>query len=230
MKIILVSMPKLGAIIVIILLIPASLLAQKEIEKRWVLSFSPGIVPLPGKPLSLQPGVEFFFNAKFSLLNEISLQTGKNKDVDSTAVDKRYFKYKTESRFYITKNKDAIRPYLGLQFTTAKRKFDVNKSDRYYETFQHDSVYIYNKASINSPVKTGTLQLGIASRVYKDFYLDISIGCGFRYVNTEYSSLINLQKIRNVGFFNVRPISSYRCIGQLTRLQLNPGFKILYQL
>ncbi len=209
---------------------PLLLYTQKETKEKWAVSVSPGIVPLPGKPLSLQPGVEFYFGPRFSLLNEISLQTEKNKDLDSTALNKKYFKYKAEIRFYVTRGEDAIKPYFGLQFTTAKRKFDVDRADRYYETFQDDSVYTYDKASINSPVQTGTLQLGLTSRVFKNFYFDIAIGYGVRLVHTEYTSLVNLQKIRNVGFFNIKPVSSYRYAGKLTRSQFNFGFRVLYRL
>ncbi|HKB43887.1 MAG TPA: hypothetical protein VKC90_05850 [Chitinophagaceae bacterium] len=222
-------MPKPILLIIYLLLSTALLFAQKETKKYLATSFSPGIVPVPGRPLSLRPGIEIYFSPKLSLFNEISLQTGKNKDFDSTAINKKYFRYKAEIRFYWAKVKNAIKPYLGLQFTGAKRKFDVNKSDRYYETFQDDSIYTYNKASINSPVKTGTLQLGLSSRVFKDFYLDTEIGFGFKFINTDYSSLVNLQKIK-AGFLNIKPISSYRYIGKLTRLQFNLGFCILYKL
>ena len=222
-------MPNSVSIIIYLLLSSALLFAQKEAKKHFAISFSPGIVPLPGGPLGLQPGVEFYFSPKFSLLNEISLQTGKNKDLDSTAINKRYFKYKAEIRFYFAKTKNAVKPYLGLQFSTAKRKFDVNKSDRYYEPSQDDSVYTYNKASINSPVETGTLQLGLSSKVFKDFYFNVEMGYGFRFINTEYSSVVNIQKIK-VGFLNIRPISSYRYIGKLTRSQFNLGVSFLYRL
>ena len=196
-------------------------------KQQWAASLSLGNVPLPGIPISLQPGIEFFFTPQFSLFNEIGLQTGKNKNYDSTAINKKYFKYKAEFRFYL--GKKVIRPYFGLQFTTAKRSFDVDKTDRYYETSQDDSVYTYNKASINSPVKTGTLQFGIAFRIVKEFYFDIAIGYGIRYSNTEYSSLVNRQKIRNIGFFNIKPISSYRYNGKITASQLNLGFRLLYR-
>ncbi|HLF47578.1 MAG TPA: hypothetical protein VI548_14200 [Chitinophagaceae bacterium] len=202
---------------------------KETAKKHWAISFSPGIVPLPGDPLGLQPGAEFFFNPKISLLNEISLQTGKNKNLYSTALNKEYFKYKTEIRYYITKKEKVNKVYFGIQFTTAKRKFDVGKPDRYYETFQDDSIYTYNSASINSPVKTGTLQFGVTAKVFNDFYIDLGMGYGVRVINTEYTSLVNLKKISNVGIFHIRPISSYYYNGKLTRSQLNFGFRIYYR-
>lgn len=200
---------------------------KQAVEKRWSISVSPGIVPVPGKPGSVQPGIEFFFNAQFSLLNEIGLQTAKNNDFDSTALNKKYFKYKAELRYYIGEN--TIRPYFGLQFTTAKRKFNVGKPNKYYELFQDDSIYTYDKASINSPIVTATVQFGISFRVVTDFYFDLSTGYGARFVDTEYTSLVNLQKNRNVGFFNIKPISSYRYTGKLTRSQFNLGLRFSYR-
>lgn len=114
---------------------------HKTSFKRFAISFSPGSVPFPGDPLSLQPGVEFFFTPRISLLNEIGLQTERNKDFDSTALNKRFFKYKAEARYYLSDGVRRVNTYFGLQFTAAKRKFDVGKTDRYYDTFQDDSVY-----------------------------------------------------------------------------------------
>ncbi|MGH2563789.1 MAG: hypothetical protein ACRDE5_04715, partial [Ginsengibacter sp.] len=186
-------------------------------------------VPLPGIPLSLQPGVEFFLFRRFSLLNEISLQTNKNKDLDSTALNKKYFKYKIELRYYLLPRKKVTTPYFAAQYSTASRKFDVDKKDEYYDTSQDDSVYTYSKAKINSPVQTVTLQFGLAIKASRHFYFDASIGFGIRLINTTYSSVENLQKIRNVRFINIKPIQSYRYQGYVTRLQLNSGFRISYR-
>jgi hypothetical protein len=203
---------------------------EKTTLKRGAVSFSTGIIPIPGTPLSLNPGIEIFFTPRISLLNEIALQTGKNKDKDSTAINKRYFKYKAEVRYYFFADEDnAVTPFLGLQFTTAGRKFDISKSSEYYETFQDDSVYTFSRASVSSPVSTLTLQAGAIARVATNFYLEASTGFGIRNINTTYSSVVNLQKVRNVGFFNIKPVSSYRYIGQATRWQLNFGMRIIYR-
>jgi hypothetical protein len=177
----------------------------------------------------VQPGVEFYFTPRFSLLSEIGLQTNKKDNADSTALNKKYFKYKAEARYYISDGDDRVNPYFGLQFTTASRRFDWAKEGRYYETFQDDSVYSFTKASINSPVKTATLQFGLSGRVVDAFYFELSFGYGIRFVNTTYPALENLEKIRNTGFFNIKPVSSYRYIGSLTRSQINLGVRISYR-
>jgi hypothetical protein len=202
---------------------------NKPEVKRWAVSLSPGTVPLPGNPFSLQPGVEFFFTPKISLLNEVSLQTEKNNDFDSAALNKRYFKYKAEARYYLSANTNRVIPYFGLQFTTASRKFDIGKADRYYDTFQDDSVYTFTSASVNSPVQTLTGQFGLSARVIDNFYFETSFGYGVRFINTTYSAVENPAKIRNVGLFNIKPISSYRYEGKLTRTQLNLGFRVSYR-
>jgi hypothetical protein len=65
---------------------------KQKINSRWALSFSTGIVPLPGRPISLLPGVEFFITPRISLYNEVALQTGRGNSVDCTAVNRRYFR------------------------------------------------------------------------------------------------------------------------------------------
>lgn len=202
---------------------------KKAVKEKWLISLSIGNVPLPGTPISLQPGIEFFLSRRVSLFNEVSLQTRKNRNVDSTALNKKYFKYKIELRYYLSTGMKMINPYFAAQFSTANRKFDVDKQDKYYETFQDDSVYSYTSAKINSPVQTGTLQFGVAIKTVGHFYFDAAIGYGFRLINTTYSSVENLQKIRNTGFFNVKPIASYRYQGKLNRPQVNLNFRVSYR-
>lgn len=202
---------------------------KPEPVKRWAASISPGTVPIPPNSISLQPGIEFFITRRLSVLNEAALQIDKKDNIDSSALNKRYFKYKAEARFYFDYGESAVIPFLALQFTTARRSFDAGKAGHYYETFQDDSVYSYTKASINSPVQTITIQGGAAVRIAEGLYTDFSFGYGFRFTNTEYSSAENLQKVRNANFFNIKPISSYRYAGKLTRSQFNFGVRISYR-
>jgi|CXWL01.1.fsa_nt_gi hypothetical protein len=221
-----------GFCLAILSLISISAAAQEKNEaaiKRCLVSFSVGGVPIPGNPTSLLPGVEFYITPRVSVFNEVALQTQKNKDFDSTALNKKYFKYKAEARFYLFDKAKRVMPYLALQYTTAKRNFNVNKSWTYYDTFQDDSIYSYSRASINSPIQTITGQFGLAIRVYDNFYIDFSMGLGARHINTSYSLVENLQKIRNRQLFNINLNSSYRFNGSITRAQLNMGFRVSYR-
>jgi hypothetical protein len=180
-------------------------------------------------PVPLLPGIEIFVTPRISVYNEIALQTEKNKDYDSTALNKKYFRYKAEARFYLNDGIRRVTPYLGLQYTTAKRNFDVRKTWTYFDTFQDDSIYSYSKANINSPVQTITGQFGLAIRGYDNFYIDLSLGLGVRHINTTYTSVENLQKIRNRQLFNINLQSSYRFNGSISRAQINMGFRISYR-
>ena len=197
--------------------------------KRWAASLSIGTVPLPGNPSSLLPGIEFYIAPRLSLFNEIALQTQKNKDADSTALNKKYFRYKLEIRYYLSDAKKIVTPYFAAQYTTASRSFNVNKSWTYYDTFQEDSIYSYTKANINSPVQTLTGQFGIVIKGIQNFYFDLFAGAGRRFTNTAYTDVENLQIIINRQLFNIRLASTYRFAGKLNRLQLNLGFKVLYR-
>jgi hypothetical protein len=197
--------------------------------KRFLISASLGNVPLPGEPMSFLPGAEVYITERLSLYNEVALQLEKNEDFDSAAINKKYFRYKAELRYYLTADKRKLKPYIGGQFATSSRRFDVDKTDRYYDTFQQDSVYSYSSASISSPVKTFTVQFGLAIKTFRNFYLDLGMGIGTRVINTTYTNVVDLQTINNTGFFNINPVSSYRYNGKLNRTQLNLAFRISYR-
>ncbi len=202
---------------------------KQQGPRRFLVSASLGNVPLPGAPMSLLPGAEVYITERLSFYNEIALQLGKNDDFDSTAINKKYFRYKAELRYYLAADKRNFKPYVGAQFTSSRRSFDVDKTDRYYDTFQQDSAYSYSSASISSPVKTFTVQFGLAIKTYKNFYIDVAMGAGTRLINTTYTNVVNLQKINNTGFFNINPVSTYRYNGKLNRTQLNLAFRISYR-
>jgi len=196
-------------------------------EYRWSASFSLGIVPVPQNPLSLQPGIEYYFTPHVSFFNEISIQTGKHNNADSTALNKKYFKYKAELRYYLAEG-IRTRPFFALQFITAKRSFDRAKAGKFYETEEKDSVFSFNKASIRSPYQALSINFGVTKSLAEKFYLECSFGYGFRFVNTRYSNIENLQKQKETGWFNVRPFSSYKYNGRRTSSQVNFNMRIFY--
>jgi hypothetical protein len=194
-------------------------------EYKWAASFSLGIVPVPQNPLSLQPGI--YFTPRFSLFNEISIQTGKHNHADSAAMNKKYFKYKAELRYYLPAGM-RTNPFFALQFITAKRNFDRGKPGKFYETGERDSVFTFNKASVNSPYQALSLNFGVTKSLAEKFYLDCSFGYGFRFVNTTYSNIENLQKEKEYRWFSVRPFSSYKYNGRRTGSQLNFALRLFY--
>lgn len=210
----------------------AGLNAQDK-EKTKIHRIAPGIslgtVPVPSNPNSIQPSLEVFITKRISVLNEIGLQLEKNEDYDSTARNKRYFKFKAEARFYLGPTDVRGMPYVGLQYTTARRSFDIDRAGRFYEKGNEDSMYTFSRASVNSPVQTLSVQIGANVRCYERLYVDISGGIGYRYVNTSYPRAENLQKVPDIGFLNIKPLSSYKYLGKITRTQLNFNVRVSYR-
>jgi hypothetical protein len=195
--------------------------------KRWAGSFSTGFAPMPHAPISLLPGMEFFITKKISILFEYAFQTGRNNHYDSLAVNKKFTKYKTELRLYLTANK--IKPFVGLQFAWAHRSFTVGKQSSYFKPNPNDSVFTFNKAFVKSPFQVVALQLGISRRIVKDFYFESSMGLGIKHVNTVYSLVENLQGERFTGLFRIKPVSTYRYLGKISRPYLGISYRLFYQ-
>jgi len=179
--------------------------------KKWSAGLAIGITPLPDNQASLLPGIEYFIDDRFSVYNEVALHLDKSYHADSAVLNKKYFRYKAEFRYYFSM---FSYPFLGLQFTTATRKFDIEKGGNYFERKQGDSTWVFDRASVNSPFIATTLQLGTIKRLIKELFLESSIGCGFKVVNTEYKAISNLRKDRYSGLLNFKPIASYRYIGK----------------
>ena len=198
-------------------------------EKRWAASFSTGFAPMPHAPFTLLPGVEFFITPKFSFLFEYAFQTGKNNDYDSVALNKKFARYKTEARFYPFANKRRNGSFFGLQAALADRSFDIGKPGSYFKPGPDDSVYTFDKASVKSPFQVIALQFGISRRIITDFYFESSIGFGIKYVNTAYSSVENMQGGVFRGLFTIKPVSTYRYIGSVSRPYLGISYRLIYQ-
>lgn len=201
---------------------------SSQVYKKWTLSISLGNTPIPPMSLSIQPGIEYFFTPRVSLFTEISLQTGKNRIADSAALNKRFLKYKAEIRYLLVKELKPVTPYFAFQLATARRNFEIGKPGLYYEK-KEDSVYRFDKVMVKSPYTTVTAQIGSNIRLYKELFMDISIGAGLRLVNTSYFSAINLQKDREPdGLFYIKPLSSYRYNGRVAKPQLNLWMRLFY--
>jgi hypothetical protein len=196
---------------------------------RLLISGSLGITPIPNNPLTILPGIEFYITERVSLFNEISLQTEKNKDFDSSSQNKKYFRYKAELRYYLTGDERNIKPYVAAQFTTARRSFDRNRQSSYFIPGSDDSVFQYNRANINSPVQTATVQVGLAMQVFRRCYFDVAGGFGARFTNTAYTNVVGLQKVSESEFFGKELAAAYRFPGRQTRIQINLNFRFSYR-
>lgn len=197
--------------------------------KRWTGGIALGITPLPDNQVSLLPSIEYFINDKFSVYNDVALQLNKNYHADSAVMNKKYLRYKAEFRYYFSTSKGYLYPFVGIQFTTATRKFDIGKPGKYYDRHANDSAWFFEKASVNSPFTTTSLQLGLTRRLVEELFLEGSIGYGVKFINTKYDPVTNLRKDEVHGFFNIKPAASYRYIGKTTQSHFTFLMRLCYR-
>src|SRR6266404_4743186 len=182
-----------------LLFLYTSLLAQSEKKKvsaqsekkkgTWTATLTGALIPISQPGLGIQPGVEYKFNDRFSLLAEITLRANKKNSKDSSELNKQYIRYKTEIRYHFTSKRKKSQQYAGLQLTRASRKF-INRGGFYYNGRQGNDVIFYDQASLNSPVVTASLQFGSIIS-YRRFALDFFAGIGARFIHTTITDIVN---------------------------------------
>ena len=202
---------------------------KNNASESWSAGIALGIIPLPDNQGSLLPGIEYFISDQFSVYNEIALQLNKNDHADSAVMNKKYFRYKAEFRYYFSSFGITGYPFLGLQFTTAARKFDIGKPGKYFDRSPGDSAWFFDNASVNSPFITTSLQVGLARRLVEELFMESSIGYGVKFVNTEYNQVSNLRKDKVSGFLNFKPVASYRYIGKTTQSHFTFFMRLYYR-
>jgi hypothetical protein len=223
-------MPKF--ILLFIYLLISSLLFAQKVEKKWAITLNPSIIPLPEKNFCLQGGVEHKIQKNLSLLTEIVFQKGIN--TDTNAFNRTYIRIKPELRFLFSPAKNKIgksvfQPYVGLQVSGGIRTFK-DRYGYYLINLHSDSVIIYDIAKIKSPVKTVSIQWGVICFTFRRIFVDLFNGIGLRFINTSYSEVVNPRaSFRSVAkdWFTLTP--SYQQLGGVIRLQLNGGFRFMYQ-
>jgi len=214
----------------LLIICPALSIAQKPQDKNWGVSLTPAIIPMKGGHLGIQPGIEYKLYNRLSILTEVAFQTGKKNNADSTALDKKYLRIKPELRYSLSKKTHVFNSYIGLQFSYSFRSFRTEKYDYYYDHLPNDYVYYYDEAKINSPIITTSFQIGSIISDGKNFFMDMYIGLGARFIHTTYSELVNL----NTGpwirpFIGIKPFASYYYSGDLYRFHMNAGIRLIYR-
>ena len=205
--------------------------AQERNTGRWAITFTPAFIPLPsGGQFGIQPGIEYNFNNRWSLLTEITFQTGKKQIADSAALDKKYYRIKEELRFHLPGKNKKLSKYIALQATYSARSFRNEKEGFYYDNLAYDSVYYFDKAKITSPITTLSLQFGYILAEGKHFAADMFVGTGLRLVHTQYTDVQNLRQDRRLrpgDWFTAT--ASYQQNGRLSELHLNAGIRFMYR-
>lgn len=221
-------MPK--PFLLLFLLLPATLLAQKDstANKGWAATLTVTSVPIGQPGLGIQPGIEYQFNDRYSLLAEVAFRANKNTSKDSTEFDKHYLKFKGELRYHLPSKKERwAHEYFGFQLAHASRSF-TTRNGFYYGGLPGDSVYYYGQAAINSPVTTVAVQFG---SIITDgrFAMDIFGGIGARFINTDISDIKNQTKgIRTTAAEGFHFTASYSYEGSKTMFHLNGGIRFIW--
>jgi hypothetical protein len=216
----------------IILFVSSLLKAQnKELENKWAASLTGDIIPVPGKNFGIQPGVEYMFNHRLSLLMEITLLTPLKNVSDPNYLNRKYFRIQPQVRFRFSEKKSIRQYYIGLRGSYASRKFTWLNTGFYYYDLPGDSIYRFDKANANSPISTISFQLGSIMSGKRKFFADMYIGFGMRFINTKYNEIENLRKgIRSRPADCCQGTSSYSYLGKITRFHFNTGVRLMYRL
>ncbi len=213
---------------ILFLLFSSSLQAQDSVsQKGWAATLAPALIPISQPGLGIQPGIEYRFNDRYSLLAEFTIPVNGKNSKDSSELDKKYFRIKSELRYSFLSKRKTSHQYAGLQLSHASRHF-INRNGFYYDKHPADSVYYYDNASIKSPVTTVTLQFGsIFTR--GRFALDVFLGVGARFINTDITDIVN--PVRGViirGTDRPNFTASYSFAGGITMLQVNAGIRAMW--
>ena len=215
-------------LIILFLFLSSSLYAQVDsIQKGWAVTLAAALIPISQPGLGIQPGVEYRFNDRISLLAEITIPVNKKDSKDSSELNKKYLRYKTEIRYsFLTKSKKS-HEYAAFQISRASRKFS-NVNGLYYKEKGVDSVYFYDKAFINSPVTTLSLQFG-SILSYGRFAVDIFAGIGARFIHTSVTDIVNpVSAASDSRRDGVSFTPSYSYAGNITMFHLNGGVRVMW--
>jgi Outer membrane protein beta-barrel domain len=212
----------------LLLFLYTSLNAQSEKKQGgWTATLTAALIPISQPGLGIQPGVEYRFNKRFSLLAEITFPVNHKNSKDSSELNKKYMRYKTEIRYNFFSKKEKSQLYAGLQVSRSSRSF-INQDGFYFNERKGDSVYYYDKASIRSPVATVSLQLGSIISSGR-FAFDIFGGIGARFIHTSITDIVNpVTGIRSRGGSGLSLTASYSYSGNVTMLHLNGGIRLMW--
>jgi hypothetical protein len=212
----------------LLLFIYSSLTAQSEKKQGgWAATLTAGLIPISQPGLGIQPGFEYRFNDRYSLLAEVTIPVNGKNSKDSSELDKKYFRVQSEIRYSLLSKNKGSHMYAGLRASRSSRKF-INQNSFYFDDKASDSGYYYSRASLNSPVTTFSVQFGtIISK--KKLAVDVFAGIGARFINTDISAIKDpvrskITKAASGPSFT----ASYSYAGSVTMLHLNGGIRLIW--
>jgi hypothetical protein len=224
------SLKVVRKIILPVCLLCCSFLVKAQ-KSKWGTSFTPALVQSPTIHYGAQAGAEYRINDRLSVLTEIAFATGNHQD--SSSRNSKYFRIKPELRYHLFETRRGYKVYTGVQISYSFRKWnDLNGGCYFNKKLYPDTLITYNKASINSPILTSSLQLGTLVPISDHFYIDLFIGMGIRMIFTKYSGIENASKdLYNQPVCKIVPAPdpAYWVNGTVSRFHSNFGIRLLYR-
>ncbi len=213
------------------LLVFSSLSGQEvKPEGKWSASLTGAFIPLPEFNFGVQPGLEYRFTNRLSLLTEITIRIGNSADKDAEAINKKYFRIQPEVRYNFYSKKRNRNDYAGLRMSWATRKFDDINRGFYATSRSGDDGFYYDQAKITSPVITSSLQVGTVFPAGTKVSVDMFLGLGVRFITTDYTDVVNAFAGVRTRPADGRPVfyASYSYEDQLTWFHMNAGIRGIY--
>ena len=182
-------------------------------EGNWGVTLAGAMVPLPTFTLGVQPGILYKVSERVSLLTELTIPVVKNIGDNSGTTNQKYFRIQPEFRYHFPYKKRKNNIYMGLRLSYAIRKLE-NVDGGFYsdKTAGAGEGYSFDKAQINSPIMTSSLQVGSIASGTKKMSIDFFLGIGARFINTEYTDVVN-----PVIDFRNRPADGFRLVYHFRR-------------
>lgn len=197
--------------------------SKNSTQKGWAVTLTGALIPV-GNAFGIQPGAEYSFDERLSLLSEITFRASPHNG--EYLYDRHYMRFKSELRWhFFTKRTRAFHQYAGFQAAYAFRRF-IDSSGYYYEKQDSDSAIFFDKAKIKSPITTFSLQLG---SVIADgrFGVDVFMGMGVRVVHSTITDVSNPRK----GVVQPRAFyfpAAYNYAGTVAQFHFNAGLRFMW--
>lgn len=201
-------------------------------QKKLKLFLSPAAVLNPKLGLAIQPGVEYTFNPKMSLLGEFAIPILPNKP-DSFYLHNKFSRTRLEFRYRFRKNAPF---FLAFNLAYSPRSFDILKQGSYQDITQVGrKIYDFSAAHVKSNIFSSSLFCGFTNNFTKRFGAETFVGLGARWVNTKYSNQVGLVATTDTEFWGrtCSPITidgDYTNNGKMNGVQLNLGVRLFYTL
>lgn len=204
--------------------LPAFLWGHKSLGQDSTSRFSVVLSPALFVPVSVaaQGGIQYKLSKKWSLLIEAAIPTFYPQSETYEKIN--YWRTGAELKYNATNGKSS-KKYLSLQTTYLTRTL-LDRDEGVVHRKAGD--YIYEGATIKSPVLSSALKVGFEAAVSKRFFADAFLGAGLRIIFNEYKSknlrLTSIDPPKDN--FVLLPEEGWRFDYTLTRLHFTAGLRL----